>query len=176
MSFLGFGGAPQPTSAQKLAAAEQEIEMYTDMFTRLSNSCTKKCIPPDYKEGELNKGESVCLDRCVAKFFDVNIKVRSVSSEEDGAGADRRNRCPSRCRAFRRRKAVLAVDSAARLVSRRGVRPEGKWSNCTITTILDDTKRNGKKTKHSTNQNYTIRTHLLAALEWEKKESMPKEG
>jgi import inner membrane translocase subunit TIM10 len=84
MSFLGFGGAPQPTSAQKLAAAEQEIEMYTDMFTRLSNSCTKKCIPPDYKEGELNKGESVCLDRCVAKFFDVNIKVRSGGAGRGG--------------------------------------------------------------------------------------------
>ncbi|KAF8243530.1 hypothetical protein K440DRAFT_521317, partial [Wilcoxina mikolae CBS 423.85] len=75
MSFLGFGGAPQPTSAQKIAAAETELEMVTDMFNRLSNSCTKKCIPTDYKEGELNKGESVCLDRCVSKFFEVNIKV-----------------------------------------------------------------------------------------------------
>ncbi|KAA8893870.1 Tim10/DDP family zinc finger-domain-containing protein [Sphaerosporella brunnea] len=75
MSFLGFGGAAQPTSAQKIAAAEQELEMITDMFNRLSNSCTKKCIPPDYKEGDLNKGESVCLDRCVAKFFEVNVKV-----------------------------------------------------------------------------------------------------
>ncbi|KAF8535171.1 Tim10/DDP family zinc finger-domain-containing protein [Trichophaea hybrida] len=75
MSFLGFGGAPQPTSAQKIAAAETELEMVTDMFNRLSNSCTKKCIPTDYKESELNKGESVCLDRCVSKFFEVNIKV-----------------------------------------------------------------------------------------------------
>lgn len=41
----------------------------------LNQSCTKKCIPPDYREAELNKGESVCLDRCVSKFFEVNIKV-----------------------------------------------------------------------------------------------------
>jgi import inner membrane translocase subunit TIM10 len=41
----------------------------------LTESCTKKCVPADYREGELNKGESVCLDRCVSKFFDVNIKV-----------------------------------------------------------------------------------------------------
>jgi import inner membrane translocase subunit TIM10 len=74
MAFLGFG-TPQPTSAQKIAAAEQELEMVTDMFNRLSNSCTKKCIPSEYKEADLNKGESVCLDRCVAKFFEVNIKV-----------------------------------------------------------------------------------------------------
>jgi import inner membrane translocase subunit TIM10 len=32
-------------------------------------------VPADYREGDLNKGESVCLDRCVSKFFDVNIKV-----------------------------------------------------------------------------------------------------
>ena len=41
----------------------------------LTESCSKKCIPTDYREGDLNKGESVCLDRCVSKFFDVNIKV-----------------------------------------------------------------------------------------------------
>ena len=76
MSFLGFGStAPQPTSEQKITAAETELEMVTDMFNRLSKSCTQKCIPKEYKEGELNKGESVCLDRCVAKFFEVNIKV-----------------------------------------------------------------------------------------------------
>ncbi|KAI9931663.1 hypothetical protein ASPWEDRAFT_37480 [Aspergillus wentii DTO 134E9] len=74
MSFL-FGGAPKMSSAEKIAAAETEVEMISDMFNRLSESCTKKCIPNDYREGDLNKGESVCLDRCVSKFFDVNIKV-----------------------------------------------------------------------------------------------------
>lgn len=74
MSFLGLGGSG-PTSAQKLQAAETELEMITDMFNRLQQSCTKKCIPSDYREGELNKGESVCLDRCVSKFFEINVKV-----------------------------------------------------------------------------------------------------
>ena len=32
-------------------------------------------MPTDYREGDLNKGESVCLDRCVSKFFEVNMKV-----------------------------------------------------------------------------------------------------
>ena len=58
---------------------------------RLNQSCTKKCIPPEYREGELNKAESVCLDRCVAKFFDVNIKVSEKMQGEaagrGGAGA-----------------------------------------------------------------------------------------
>ncbi|RDW70631.1 Tim10/DDP family zinc finger protein [Aspergillus mulundensis] len=74
MSFL-FGGAPKMSSEQKIAAAETEVEMVTDMFNRLTESCAKKCIPNDYREADLNKGESVCLDRCVGKFFEVNIKV-----------------------------------------------------------------------------------------------------
>ena len=38
-------------------------------------TCSKKCIDNTYREADLNKGESVCLDRCVAKFFEVNVKV-----------------------------------------------------------------------------------------------------
>lgn len=64
-----------------------------DSFPRLSQSCLKKCIPADYREGDLNKGESVCLDRCVAKFFEVNVKVSEKMQGEaamrqgGGAGA-----------------------------------------------------------------------------------------
>ncbi|KAJ5679137.1 Mitochondrial import inner membrane translocase subunit tim10 [Penicillium macrosclerotiorum] len=116
MSFL-FGGQPKMSSEQKIAAAETEVEMISDMFTRrvqgftldstypvvpspfvceghvftdakartsLTESCSKKCIPTDYREGDLNKGESVCLDRCVSKFFDVNIKVSEKMQQ--GAG------------------------------------------------------------------------------------------
>ncbi|OKL59400.1 Mitochondrial import inner membrane translocase subunit tim10 [Talaromyces atroroseus] len=85
MSFL-FGGRPQLSSEQKIAAAETEVEMVSDMFNRLTQSCTAKCIPADYRESDLNKGESVCLDRCVSKFFDVNIKV---SEKMQGEAANR---------------------------------------------------------------------------------------
>ncbi len=59
---------------------------------RLTKSCLAKCVPADYREAELNKGESVCLDRCVAKFFEVNIKVSEKMQGEaaargGGAGA-----------------------------------------------------------------------------------------
>ena len=108
------------SSEQKIAAAETEVEMITDMFNRfvrpyhvniwqlyiarhscfphltqlcprLSESCSKKCIPNDYREGDLNKGESVCLDRCVGKFFEVNIKVSEkmqgvAGQQQGGAG------------------------------------------------------------------------------------------
>ncbi|KAL2039368.1 hypothetical protein N7G274_008036 [Stereocaulon virgatum] len=90
MSFLFGGGRPQLSSAEKIAAAETEVEMISDMFNRLSQSCTKKCIPPEYREPDLNKGESVCLDRCVSKFFEVNLKVsekmQGEAAQRGGAG------------------------------------------------------------------------------------------
>jgi import inner membrane translocase subunit TIM10 len=54
------------------------------------SSCTKKCVPSDYREAELNKGEGVCLDRCVAKFIEVNVKVsekmQGISAQQGGGG------------------------------------------------------------------------------------------
>ena len=112
MSFLFGGGRPQPSSAEKIAAAEQEVELVSDMYkrygqrqhwmhsytkmeyeklvayspsSRLTKSCLQKCVPADYREAELNKGESVCLDRCVAKFFEVNIKVSEKMQGEAAA-------------------------------------------------------------------------------------------
>jgi hypothetical protein len=43
-------------------------------------TCGKKCIPDEYGEAELNKGESVCVDRCVAKYFKANLAMGRVSS------------------------------------------------------------------------------------------------
>lgn len=40
MSFLFGGGRPQPSSAEKIAAAETEIEMVSDMFNRLVPHCS----------------------------------------------------------------------------------------------------------------------------------------
>lgn len=60
------------------------------LCSSLAESCTKKCIPVDYRESDLNKGESVCLDRCVSKFFDVNIKVsekmQGEAAQKQGMG------------------------------------------------------------------------------------------
>ncbi|MDI1490362.1 MAG: protein transporter tim10 [Ramalina farinacea] len=90
MSFLFGGGRPQLSSAEKIANAETEVDMISDMFNRLQQSCTAKCIPPEYREGDLNKGESVCLDRCVSKFFEINMKVSEKMQGEaairQGAG------------------------------------------------------------------------------------------
>ncbi|KAJ8586832.1 hypothetical protein M405DRAFT_718789, partial [Rhizopogon salebrosus TDB-379] len=77
MSFLGRG-APSPAGGvnqERVEMAINEIDMVSDVFNRIVASCHAKCISPRYAEGDLNKGESVCIDRCVAKFFEVNKKV-----------------------------------------------------------------------------------------------------
>lgn len=53
-----------------------ELEAVSDLFTRIVSSCHAKCISQRYAEPELNKGESVCVDRCVGKYFAVNEKVQ----------------------------------------------------------------------------------------------------
>jgi len=42
----------------------------------------KKCVPKDYREGEINKGEGVCIDRCASKFFDVQLKVSELLQQQ----------------------------------------------------------------------------------------------
>ncbi|RZF32526.1 hypothetical protein LSTR_LSTR011305 [Laodelphax striatellus] len=80
-------------SAQSMETArlqmvqELEIEMMADLYNRMTAACHKKCIPPKYKEAELGKGESVCLDRCVAKYLDVHERVgkklTQISMQDD---------------------------------------------------------------------------------------------
>jgi import inner membrane translocase subunit TIM10 len=79
MSFFGAGKASGNVDNVKLEAAEAELDMVSDMFNRLVDVCHSKCITQKYNEGDLNKGESLCLDRCVAKYFDVNTRVGEVS-------------------------------------------------------------------------------------------------
>lgn len=57
---------------------------------RLVTSCHQKCIQPNpsshrYAEGELLKGEAVCIDRCSAKFFEVNKVVGERMQAMGGA-------------------------------------------------------------------------------------------
>lgn len=54
---------------------EMEIEMMSDLYNRMTQACHRKCIPPKYSESDLGKGESVCLDRCVAKYLDIHERI-----------------------------------------------------------------------------------------------------
>ena len=58
--MAGFAGMSQD---QLKLVEDLEVEMMSDMFTRMTNVCNAKCIPTKFKDGELGKGEAVCLDR-----------------------------------------------------------------------------------------------------------------
>jgi len=76
-------------NAQMQMVADLEIEMMSDMYRRMTNACQQKCIPSNYREGELTKGESVCLDRCVAKYLDVHERLgkrlTNMSQQDEAA-------------------------------------------------------------------------------------------
>lgn len=73
--MFGIGGTPQISSQQKLLAAEAELDMVTGMFNQLVEQCHQKCIDKSYSESDVNKKEALCLDRCVAKYFETNVQV-----------------------------------------------------------------------------------------------------
>ncbi|KAL2125442.1 hypothetical protein VTJ04DRAFT_1807 [Mycothermus thermophilus] len=84
MSLFGFG-RQQPTSAEKIAAVENELRVVAEMHSRMMKLCTAKCIDKTYREGELSKGESVCLDRCAAKFFEAHQHISEQLQKEGAA-------------------------------------------------------------------------------------------
>ena len=74
MSTVG-PNANQIDNLKLQSLSDLEIDMMSDLYRRLTSSCRKKCIPPKYREPDLTKGESVCIDRCVAKFIDLHKRI-----------------------------------------------------------------------------------------------------
>jgi len=71
--MAGMAAGLDPSKLQLVA--ELEMEMMVDMYNRMTSACHKKCLPPKYREGDLTKGESVCIDRCVQKYLDVHERT-----------------------------------------------------------------------------------------------------
>lgn len=59
----------------RIAMAELELESMTSLFNNMLVTCRNKCIIPRYGEPELSKGETACIDRCVAKFVKSNQMI-----------------------------------------------------------------------------------------------------
>ncbi|CAL1688533.1 unnamed protein product [Lasius platythorax] len=66
---------PQLDESKLKLVQELEIEMMSDMYNRMTSACHRKCIAPKYSEAELGKGESICLDRCIAKYLDIHERI-----------------------------------------------------------------------------------------------------
>jgi import inner membrane translocase subunit TIM10 len=61
-----------------LVLATTEMEMYTDLFNKMSAQCFEKCASRRHKDGELALGEMSCADRCVSKYLEVQTKVGAL--------------------------------------------------------------------------------------------------
>lgn len=81
MSFF-LGDAAQYTnqevSPEKIKMAEIQFYAVSTTFNSVLQTCRRKCIMPEYGEGELHTGEASCLDRCVAKYVKANVQVGSA--------------------------------------------------------------------------------------------------
>ena len=69
---------PQMDEKKMQMVQDLEIEMMTDMYSRLTSACHKKCISPKYREAELQKGEAVCIDRCVSKYLEIHERIGKI--------------------------------------------------------------------------------------------------
>ena len=75
MSF--FGGKSARQSSEEAFAMEMNLRGTTALFNSMSKVCFKKCIP-NYHEPDLNVAEYTCIDRCTAKFMQVNESISKV--------------------------------------------------------------------------------------------------
>ena len=76
-----MAGLPELDESKLKLMQDLEIEMMSDMFNRMTAACHRKCILPKYAEPDLGKGESVCLDRCIAKYLDIHERIGKKLTE-----------------------------------------------------------------------------------------------
>lgn len=55
----------------------------SNVLFRIIEQCRVKCIPTHYHEPDLNKGEMVCIDRCVFKYGEIQRLLAKKMEEKD---------------------------------------------------------------------------------------------
>ncbi|KCV69901.1 hypothetical protein H696_03368 [Fonticula alba] len=78
---MSYFNQQQAASNQTFMQLEHEMEAMTDVFNKIISSCHTKCIPTKYSESDLNKAESVCVDRCFSKYMIVQQQIGSKLQE-----------------------------------------------------------------------------------------------
>ncbi|KAG5180513.1 Tim10/DDP family zinc finger-domain-containing protein [Tribonema minus] len=74
----------QQQGPDKVEMAKTEVEMMTDLYNKMVDSCFSKCIA-NMKEGDLSVGEMSCVDRCVHKYLSAQEVVGSKTKEMEAS-------------------------------------------------------------------------------------------
>ncbi|CAN0369877.1 unnamed protein product [Ascophyllum nodosum] len=83
MSWFGSAEPPAPAGPSPVDLAKQEIDMYSDLFTKMSNLCFKKCVVKMSGESDLSVGEMTCVDRCVSKYIEAQEKIGVILKDAE---------------------------------------------------------------------------------------------
>ncbi|SCU93245.1 LAME_0F03136g1_1 [Lachancea meyersii CBS 8951] len=79
MSLFMNPYSTQEVSEQRLDLAQVQFDAMSTSFNTMLRSCMEKCIPHEYGEADLNKGEMCCIDRCIAKIHYANRLVGGLA-------------------------------------------------------------------------------------------------
>lgn len=82
-----FGKEEKPAGPDPVEAAKAEMEMYTDLFNKMSSSCFSKCASKKHHEEDLQLGEMSCVDRCVGKYMESQERIGLVFQKFNEAQA-----------------------------------------------------------------------------------------
>ncbi|CAR23689.1 Mitochondrial import inner membrane translocase subunit TIM12 [Lachancea thermotolerans] len=69
----------QEVDERKLELAQVQFDAMSTSFNMMLRGCLEKCIPHEYGEADLNKGEMSCVDRCIAKIHYANRLVGGLT-------------------------------------------------------------------------------------------------
>ncbi|CAK9441128.1 uncharacterized protein LODBEIA_P49970 [Lodderomyces beijingensis] len=91
---------------EKIKLADIQFQAMAHTFNKVLSTCESKCLVHEYGEGELTKGESECIDRCVSKYVKAN---KIVGEQVQGQRQDPYSSMP----AFRKIQDIIGSSSSS---------------------------------------------------------------
>lgn len=85
MSFFldnGYQYFSSKVDQSKIVLAVEQYQEISTIFNQMIKSCTLKCFPRRFEDGDLNTGEQSCIDRCILKYVNTHIITDTLLSDK----------------------------------------------------------------------------------------------